>query len=181
MLSRLALSRKLWTISISKTVKLKIISGGQTGVDRAALDAALKLGVDCGGWCPSNRMDELGTIPAHYPLTELEQGGLAERTLRNVKDSDGTVLVYFGELRGGTQYTVECCKEFQRPHALIDAAKVSVNRAAEMIDEFVREGKISILNLAGPRESEWSQGYDYVLRALDIFLSAITRAQRAKP
>src|SRR5204863_2826551 len=95
-------------------VAVKIISGGQTGVDRAALDVALKHGIDCGGWCPAGRLDELGRIPDRYPVTELEQGNVADRTWQNVKDSDGTVAIYFGELRGGTEYTVHCCLEQKR-------------------------------------------------------------------
>jgi putative molybdenum carrier protein len=141
-------------------------------VDRAALDAALKHRINCGGWCPANRADELGTIPAHYPLTELEHGGFAERTIRNVRDSDGTVIIHFHELRGGTAHTLRCCLEERRPHELIDGV-MSVKRAAEMIGDFVRAQKIGTLNVAGPRLSEWPQGYDYTLRALDVFLLAI--------
>ena len=84
---------------------MKIISGGQTGVDRAALDFALKYGSECGGWCPAGRLDEFGRIPDRYPLKELKQGSFAERTLQNVKDSDGTVVIYCEELRGGTEFT----------------------------------------------------------------------------
>ena len=68
-----------------QAVRMKIISGGQTGVDRAALDAALSLGVDCGGWCPEGRLDENGIIPPYYPLQELPGGGYLERTARNVR------------------------------------------------------------------------------------------------
>jgi len=91
---------------------LKIISGGQTGVDRAALDVALKYRIKCGGWCPDGRLDESGKIPDRYPLKELKHGGNEERTLRNVHDSDGTVVIYFHELEGGTGYTVGCCEIF---------------------------------------------------------------------
>jgi hypothetical protein len=150
---------------------VKIISGGQTGVDRAALDAALKHGIDCGGWCPAGRLDEFGLIPAHYPLKELEKAGFAERTLRNVQDSDGTVIIYFGELRGGSEQTVRFCRDENRPHELINGAEVSAPRAAEMISDFVRDQKIATLNIAGPRQSEWPGGYDYTLGVLEIFLS----------
>ena len=114
----------------------KIISGGQTGVDRAALDAALKHGIDCGGWCPAGRLDELGKIPERYPLKELERGSFAERTLQNVKDSDGTVIIYCDELRGGTAQTVDFCCAEKRPHELVDAGKISVERAAEVNQQF---------------------------------------------
>jgi hypothetical protein len=196
---------------------VKIISGGQTGVDRAALDAAMKHGIDCGGWCPAGRLDEFGRIPDRYPLRELgdddKEGGsprrgvgpslravglsepeagpeadrpgrrgdrsqrerdvFAERTLQNVNDSDGTVVIYVGEPRGGTKFTVQCCVEQNRPHKLIDAAEIPAERAAELIAEFVREEKVTTLNVAGPRQSEWRDGYDYAFRALEIFLSTM--------
>ena len=172
---------------------MKIISGGQTGVDRAALDVALKHEIDCNGWCPAGRLDEFGRIPDRYPLKELKQenrkgrspdrpGGLetaapwhergifAERTLANVRDSDGTIVIYSGQLRGGTEYTVESCKRLQRPHQLIDASKISIGDAAKLIANFVRKKKIDFLNVAGPRQSEWPDGYDYAFRALEAFL-----------
>ena len=90
---------------------MKIISGGQTGVDRAALDAALSLGMDCGGWCPEGRRDENGIIPAYFPVQELPGGGYLERTVRNVQDADGTVIFHPGSLQGGTLATAESCRE----------------------------------------------------------------------
>ncbi len=148
---------------------MKIISGGQTGVDRAALDVALKHGIECGGWCPAGRLDEFGRIPDRYPLQELEVGGFTERTLQNVKDSDGIVIIYPGKLGGGTEQTVRFCVEQQRPHELIDASKISAEDAAKLISDFVHKHKIEILNVAGPRQSEWSEGYDYASRTLDLF------------
>jgi hypothetical protein len=150
---------------------VKIISGGQTGVDRAALDAALKNGIDRGGWCPAGRLDEAGRIPDQYPLKELEGGGFIERTLQNVKDSDGTVIIYFGKLGGGTERTVRFCVEQQRPHQLIDASIISIEHATRFIADFVRKHKVYILNVAGPRQSEWPEGYEYAFRALDTFLT----------
>jgi len=152
---------------------LKIISGGQTGVDRAALDVALRHWIECGGWCPAGRLDEFGKIPDHYPIQELQGGGFTERTLQNVKDSDGTVVIYPVELRDGTEQTVRFCLELKRPHELIDASKISAEGAAKLIGYFVDRNKINILNVAGPRESEWPGGYGYASRALDIFLTAL--------
>jgi hypothetical protein len=152
---------------------LKIISGGQTGVDRAALDVALEHGIKCGGWCPAGRVDELGKIPDKYPVHELPAGGFAERTLQNVKDSDGTVVIYPGELRGGTEQTVHFCVELGQPYQLIDASKVAARDAATSIADFVRENSIGVLNVAGPRQSEWPEGYGYTSRVLDIFLAAL--------
>jgi hypothetical protein len=153
---------------------VKIISGGQTGVDRAALDVALKNGIDCGGSCPTGRLDEFGRIPDRYPLKELEQGGFTERTLRNVKGSDGTVIIYSGKLSGGTEQTVRFCVDQQRAHQLIDASKISTEKAATSIADLVRKHKINILNVAGPRQSEWPEGYDYAYGVLEAFVNSIT-------
>src|SRR5438876_2733782 len=152
--------------------RVKIVSGGQTGVDRAAFDVALKHGIECGGWCPAGRLDEFGRIPDRYPLQELEVGGFPERTFRNVQDSDGTVIIYPGELGGGTEQTLHFCVEQRRPHELIDASKVSTEKAAQLIADFVCENNIEILNVAGPRQSEWPEGYGYAAQVLDIFLNS---------
>ncbi|PYJ66086.1 MAG: hypothetical protein DME78_06085 [Verrucomicrobia bacterium] len=152
---------------------VKIISGGQTGVDRAALDAALRHGIKSGGWCPTGRLDEFGRIPDRYAVKELENGGSTERTLQNVKDSNGTVIIYPGKLSGGTEQTLHFCVEQRRPHELIDASNVSTEKAAQLIADFVRETKIDILNVAGPRASEWPEGYDYAFRVLDALLLAL--------
>jgi len=142
-------------------------------VDRAALDVALKHGIESGGWCPTGRVDEIGRIPDRYPVEQLEDGGFIERTLQNVKDSDGTVIIYPGKLSGGTEQTLHFCVEQRRPHELIDPSNVSTQKAAQLIADFVRENKIDILNVAGPRASEWPEGYDYAYRTLDSFLDAL--------
>jgi Circularly permutated YpsA SLOG family len=152
---------------------VKIISGGQTGVDRAALDAALRHGVELGGWCPTGRLDEFGRIPDRYPVKELENGGFTERTLQNVKDSHGTVIIYSEKLSGGTEQTLHFCIEQERPHELIDASNVPTEKAAQLIADFVCENKIDILNVAGPRASEWQEGYDYAAQVLDFLLNSI--------
>ena len=151
---------------------MKIISGGQTGVDRAALDVALRHGIESGGWCATGRLDEFGRIPDRYPVKELENGGSTKRTLQNVKDSDGTIIIYPGKLSGGTEQTLHFCVEQRRPHELIDASKVSTEKAAQLIADFVCENNIEILNVAGPRQSEWPEGYGYAAQVLDIFLNS---------
>ena len=107
-------------------------------MDRAALDVALKHHVKCGGWCPAGRTDENGKIPDRYPLKELKKGGNEERTRQNVHDSDGTIIIYFHELEGGTAYTIGCCMEDRQPHRLIDAAKYSAEDAATLMMSSVR-------------------------------------------
>ena len=149
-------------------------------MDRAALDVALKHGIDAGGWCPTGRLDEFGRIPDRYPVKELESGGFIERTLQNVKDSDGTVIIYPGKLSGGTEQTVHFCVEQQRPHELIDSSNVSTEKAAQLIADFVRTNKIDVLNVAGPRQSEWAKGYDYTMSIFEAFVNLIASTGGSK-
>lgn len=149
---------------------LKIVSGAQTGVDRAALDTAIRAKVDCGGWCPDGREAEDGTIPTHYPVRELRDGGYTERTRKNVQDSDGTVIIYFGRLSGGTEATLRFCLEQKKPYLLLDGREIESSRAAERILEFQAQLPGSALNFAGPRASKEPQAYDYTAKALARFL-----------
>lgn len=152
----------------------KIVSGGQTGVDRAALDAALALNVAVGGWCPEGRKSEDGAIPPHYPLQELPGSGYSDRTRQNVLDSDGTVIIYFEYLSGGTELTAMICMKEQKPYLLIDASELGETRAAKRIYEFVKEFNIQTLNVAGPRASGEPKAYDYTKRSLKIAIEKIT-------
>lgn len=151
---------------------MRIVSGGQTGVDRAALDAALARGVDCGGWCPAGRKAEDGAIPARYPLDELAGGDYLARTRRNVEDSDGTVIIYFARPGGGTERTLEHCITAGRPYLLLDATELAPARAAARIDEFAGGLSARRLNFAGPRASgerrAYAWTYDAVLQFIDL-------------
>ena len=90
-----------------------------------------------------------------------------------MKESDDTVIIYAGKLSGGTKQTVQFSIEQQRPHLLIDASKISAEEAAKLIADFARKHHIGVLNVAGPRQSEWPEGFDYASRALEIFLDAL--------
>ena len=140
---------------------LRIISGGQTGVDRAALDAALNVGVSCGGWCPAGRRAEDGVIPLRYPLSELPGGGYDERTHKNVEDSDATLVVVFGRASGGTARTIQFCRQLGRPHLVVDAAIVPLDEAVRRAVQFVTERDLRQLNIAGPRASGEPRAYAY--------------------
>jgi hypothetical protein len=149
---------------------LRIVSGGQTGVDRGALDAALEAGAPCGGWCPAGRRAEDGRIPDRYPLRELPEADYSARTLRNVLDSDGTAILYFGALEGGTALTARYCREHGKPCACIDGDRVAPQEAARRLAEFVRAHGIRTLNVAGPRASKAPHAQDYARAAIAALL-----------
>jgi hypothetical protein len=148
----------------------KIVSGGQTGIDRGALDAALAAEFPCGGWCPSDRAAEDGPIASRYPLTPMARGGYRERTRQNVLDSDGTAILFYAVLGGGTLLTLNLCKREGKPHVVIDASKTSEPEAAAEIARFVSEHDIHVLNVAGPRASGWRQGHGFALKTVEELL-----------
>jgi hypothetical protein len=140
----------------------KIVSGGETGVDRAALDAALSAGFPCGGWVTGDRMAEDGAIPARYPLIPLPHGGYRQRTRLNVSDSDGTVILYVESLKGGSRLTRNLCALLKRPYVLINASETpDPVAAADKVLKFIEDNAIETLNVAGPRASVWPAGYRF--------------------
>jgi len=137
----------------------KIISGGQTGVDRAALDAALENMFPCGGYCPQGRQAEDGIIPQNYPLQELNRGDYAARTIKNVEISDGTLLIFKNKMEGGTKLSYEIAIAMKKPVFLIKIINTNVKINVGEILRWIEENKIIFLNVAGPRLSEWAQSY----------------------
>jgi predicted Rossmann fold nucleotide-binding protein DprA/Smf involved in DNA uptake len=129
----------------------RIVSGGQTGVDRAALDAAQALGIPCGGWCPRGRRAEDGVIPSRYPLRETPRTAYPERTEWNVRDSDGTLVFTWGAPSGGTALTIRLARRYRRPCLVVDLKRTSSMTA---IGSWLAAHGIRSLNVAGPRESE---------------------------
>lgn len=140
---------------------MKIISGGQAGVDRGALDAALESRFPCGGWCPPGRMAEDGPISELYPLSELLHGSYRQRTIQNIVDSDATAVIYFGQLEGGTEQTVLHCIRRQKPYKLIDAEEIPALRAATLVAAFIATNAVVTLNVAGPRLSKAPGAHAY--------------------
>ena len=128
----------------------KLISGGQTGVDRAALDLAADLGLEAGGWCPRGRRAEDGIIPDQYPLKETPGRDYEQRTEWNVRDSDGTLILTTGKPEGGTQLTIETAQRLEKPFYVVD---LLAPRNLPGLQYWVEYEKIHTLNVAGPRES----------------------------
>ena len=121
-------------------------------MDRAALDAALALGLPCGGWCPRGRKSEDGPIDERYPLRETPSGDYPQRTEWNVRDSDGTLILTRGRPRGGTALTITLARRLGRPHLVLDlAAKPAPDPAALTL--WANAHDLAVLNVAGPRES----------------------------
>ena len=127
----------------------KIISGGQTGVDRAALDVAIELGVPCGGWCPRGRRAEDGVIPEGYPLIEAPTSNYADRTALNVRDSDGTLILAKSPLLGGTALTKKFAERYGRPYLVVDPHETKSQAA---VVDWIVAHQVKVLNIAGPRE-----------------------------
>ena len=138
-----------------------IISGGQTGVDRGALAAALAAGSECGGWCPAGRRAEDGIISERFPLKALPGAGYLQRTLKNVIDSDGTLLIVFGAPSSGTGRTLEFCRKYGKPNLILNATLTGVSEAVEVARPFIIRHALLRLNVAGPRASHEPRGYDY--------------------
>ncbi len=130
---------------------MRIISGGQTGVDRAALDVAIALGIPHGGWCPRGRAAEDGRIPERYQLQETDAADYPVRTERNVRDSDATLIVCRGGPSGGTELTLRLAQQRRRPCLVADLDAVASPAAAA---EWLRANGVEVLNVAGPRESQ---------------------------
>jgi len=140
---------------------MHFISGGQTGVDRAVLDACMARGFPAGGWCPAGRRAEDGVIAEYYPVRELPQAGYAERTAQNVVDSDATVVIYAERAEGGTRLTLDKLREFGVPCIEIDLAHTAVPEAADAVLQFIDRHRVDVLNWAGPRASKCARGYEF--------------------
>lgn len=146
----------------------RVVSGGQTGVDRAALDAGREVGLEIGGWCPRGRRAEDGAVAGDYPLRETPSRRYAERTEWNVRDSDATLILHRGGLSGGTRLTAGIAARLGRPLLVVDLATAEADPAP--VREWIRNRRAAVLNVAGPRESGdpgiGSAAYAFLLRVL---------------
>lgn len=150
---------------------LIIISGGQTGVDRAALDVAIELEIDHSGWCPKGRKAEDGKIPDHYNLTESSSNDYKQRTLLNIQDSDGTLILFRADIRTpGTGWTMRKAQELGKPVFLMS----NLNKSS--LKEFlswIKSHQIVRLNVAGPRESKCPGIYNNAVAGLRVLFSSL--------
>ena len=148
----------------------KIISGGQTGPDRAALDVAISLGYDYGGWVPKGCLDENGVIPSNYSkLVEAKDSRSETRTELNIRDSDATIILSHGPLLGGSEYTKTKAQEIGKPYRHIDLDQLTVPESVQELRGWLQKIKPSVLNVAGPRASQDSTIYEktcLILRTL---------------
>ncbi len=159
--------------SYSKMDKIfsKIISGGQTGVDRAALDVALELGIPSGGWCPKGQKAEDGTIPFKYFLKETNSPNYPLRTEKNVREADGTLILTKGPVSGDTSLTVQFAIDYKKPHLIID---LDDKIGPLMVRDWGEKNMIKTLNVAGPRESKVPGIHDMAVNFLKKVLTGTT-------
>jgi len=149
----------------------RIISGGQTGVDRAALDVAMRLGIGCGGWCPKGRLAEDGPLSSTYPLKETPAAVYAERTEWNARDSDGTLVLTWGSPTEGTAFTVDMARKHNKPVLVVDLE--GKDSTLKQVDAWIRENRICTLNVAGPRETKCPGIYQDASAFLEALLSPV--------
>lgn len=160
----------------------KIVSGGQTGVDRAALDVAIKLGIAHGGWVPKGRLAEDGPLPERYRVHETPSAVYSERTEKNVIDSDGTLIISRGELSGGSETTREMAVRHDRPWLHIDLGRTSAFLCAVRIVAWLSAHRIRILNVAGPRASKDPRIYHDTLALLEsVYYMSLAPLAAADP
>ncbi|HET6610577.1 MAG TPA: putative molybdenum carrier protein [Kofleriaceae bacterium] len=149
---------------------VKIISGGQTGADRGALDAARDLGVAHGGFCPRGRRAEDGVIPAHYDLVETRAAQYAARTAANVRAADATLLITRGKMTAGSALTARLAEDSGCPFLHVDLARTAAP-ADEIKTWLAAHPEIATLNVAGPRES----GCPGIAAAVRALITAVLR------
>ena len=158
----------------------KIVSGGQTGADRAALDVAIAIGIPHGGWCPKGRLAEDGTIDPKYHLNETPASEYSQRTEWNVRDSDATVIFSIKPiLDGGSKSTAELAQKLKKPWLHLSAEK-EASSAVKKLSAFFTEYQIRTLNVAGPRLSEEPCIAEFVTRVLEAEICRRGRGPRVK-
>jgi hypothetical protein len=155
----------------------KLMSGGQTGVDRAALDVARELGIAAAGWCPQGRRAEDGRLQDCYPLKETPAAEYAQRTEWNIRDSDGTLVLTRGRPSEGTAFTIEVATRLGKPCLVLDVAE---NPDASQVATWSHTHQVRVLNVAGPRESKCPGIYQHAQAFLRQLLAGLQNSQGKK-
>jgi len=149
---------------------MKIISGGQTGADRAALDYAIEFNIPYGGWVPKGRKTEDGTLPDKYKLQEMPTSDYSTRTEKNILAADGTLIVSHGRLTGGSALTQFLSEKQNKPFMHVDFNRMSIDEASEAVRIWLEKNQIETLNVAGPRASKDPEIYEATRRLLEVVL-----------
>lgn len=152
---------------------IRIITGGQTGADRGAMQAALDRGIPCGGWCPEGRKAEDGSIPLIYPVRELPGGDYAERTVRNALEADASCIVRFDTTDPGSKLATAACRREEKPYLYLEAHETEAETAAMELLEFVKANSVHVLNVSGPRASLHPAAAAWTRAVVRIFLMAL--------
>ena len=145
----------------------QIISGAQTGADRAGLDFAIRYNISYTGYVPEGRRSEDGTVPTKYILKEMDTASYFKRTEKNVIESDATVILSRGELGGGSSYTREMARKYNRPWLHLNLNILSIEEASNRLKNWLEEKGIKRLNIAGSRESKDPKIYDLTMKILE--------------
>lgn len=156
------------TDSTAEWMPQRIISGGQTGVDRAALDWARNHNISHGGWCPKGRVAADGPLPRMYQLTETESTGYRQRTKLNVRDSDATLILFMGELSGGSVLTQRFVEKLNKPHLVASLDSDELQKIATNVIEWLKQNKFATLNIAGPSEVRCPGIYQRAINMLGL-------------
>lgn len=147
----------------------KIISGGQSGADIGALDAAIGKQFPVGGFCPQGRESQINLDPTVYPLIEVD-GGYRQRTKANIQYSDATVIFYDSDVLGGSELTLYLCIKSKTPYKLIDTSLVSAATAAKVLHSFTLRHDVKVLNVAGPSQSRSPEMYAFVKNTIECLI-----------
>eukprot|EP01064_Diplonema_japonicum_P030704 TRINITY_DN5292_c2_g1_i1.p1 TRINITY_DN5292_c2_g1~~TRINITY_DN5292_c2_g1_i1.p1 ORF type:complete len:164 (+),score=24.91 TRINITY_DN5292_c2_g1_i1:189-680(+) len=142
-------------MATKRLVLQKIVSGGQTGVDRAGLDAAIHCRIPLGGWCPKGRRAQDGPIDSKYPLVETPKRNYQERTEWNVRDSSATLILVWEKVvqGGGTELTINFARKHGKPYLVVDVSQSDPTPdSLDRLNTFIISNNVSTLNIAGPRE-----------------------------
>jgi len=153
----------------------KIVSGGQTGADRAGLDVAIDNDIPHGGWIPKGRRTEEGPLDPKYNLQQTNSRDWKPRTERNLRLSDGTIILTYGPIqkRGGTALTVRLCEQFKKPCLYVDMNTDEV--VEEDITKWLQDNNIEVLNVAGPRASKEPNVYHDAYDMLETVVKTLKK------